>query len=100
MLEGSRVRHRLLPNHRRRINGGLTRMADSLTDRVVLVIGASSGIGRQTAILFAREGARVMASARREDRLRELAMEMAAAGCAIQIHPADVTKAGDMDELA
>jgi serine 3-dehydrogenase len=75
-------------------------MADSLTNRVVVVIGASSGIGRETAILFAREGARVMASARREDRLRELAMELAAAGCPIEIHPADATRASDMDELA
>ncbi|HEY1760492.1 MAG TPA: SDR family oxidoreductase [Bryobacteraceae bacterium] len=75
-------------------------MAESLKDRVVVVIGASSGIGRQTAILFAREGARVMASARREDRLRDLAMELATAGCPIEIHPADVTKAADMDELA
>jgi serine 3-dehydrogenase len=75
-------------------------MADSLQDRVVIVVGASSGIGRETAILFAREGARVMASARREDRLRELAMELATAGCPIQIHPADATKVSDMDELA
>jgi NADP-dependent 3-hydroxy acid dehydrogenase YdfG len=75
-------------------------MADSLTNRVVVVIGASSGIGRQTAILFAREGARVMASARREDRLRDLSMELAAAGCPIQIHPGDVTKVADMDALA
>jgi serine 3-dehydrogenase len=75
-------------------------MAESLKDRVVVVIGASSGIGRQTAILFAREGARVMASARREERLRDLAMEMAAAGCAIAFHPADATRAADMDELA
>jgi NADP-dependent 3-hydroxy acid dehydrogenase YdfG len=74
-------------------------MADSLRDRVVVVIGASSGIGRQTAILFAREGAKVMASARREDRLRDLAMEMASAGSAIAIHPADATRARDMDEL-
>lgn len=74
-------------------------MADSLRDRVVVVIGASSGIGRQTAILFAREGAKVMASARRESRLRELAMEMASAGCAIQIHPADATRPEDMDAL-
>ena len=75
-------------------------MAESLRDRVVVVIGASSGIGRETAILFAREGARVMASARREERLRDLAMELASAGCAIQIHPSDATKVSDMDELA
>lgn len=74
-------------------------MAESLRDRVVVVIGASSGIGRQTAILFAREGAKVMASARREERLRDLAMELAAAGCAIAIHPADSTRARDMDGL-
>lgn len=74
-------------------------MADSLQNRVVVVIGASSGIGRQTAILFAREGAKVMASARREERLRELSMEMATAGCPIAIQPADSTHAADMDAL-
>ena len=74
-------------------------MSESLRDRVVVVIGASSGIGRQTAVLFAREGAKVMASARREARLRDLSMEMASAGCAIAIHPADSTKVADMDAL-
>ena len=50
-------------------------MSVKLTNQVVLVIGASSGIGRETAILFAREGARVMAAARRKDRLRALQQE-------------------------
>jgi serine 3-dehydrogenase (NADP+) len=74
-------------------------MADSLRDRVVVVIGASSGIGRQTAVLFAREGAKVMASARREARLRELAMELASAGSAIPTYAADATKVADMEGL-
>lgn len=74
-------------------------MSDSLRDRVVVVIGASSGIGRQTAELFAREGARVMASARRETRLKDLGMEMASAGCALSIFPADSTRVADMDAL-
>ena len=74
-------------------------MADSLRDRVVVVIGASSGIGRETAVLFAREGAKVMASARRENRLKDLAMDMAAAGCAIATHVADSTRSEDMAAL-
>ena len=65
-----------------------------------MVVGASSGIGRQTAILFAREGARVMAAARREDRLRGLQQELRAAGLAIEIAVADASKSADMDRLA
>lgn len=43
-------------------------------DRVFVVTGASSGIGRSLVIALARKGARVVAMARSEDRLRELQM--------------------------
>ena len=46
-----------------------------LDDKVCIVTGASAGIGRATAVLFAQEGARVLAAARREDRLQELCEE-------------------------
>lgn len=46
-----------------------------MKDRVALVAGASSGIGRTTAIRMAGRGARVMAVARRADRLAEVAQE-------------------------
>ncbi len=48
----------------------------NLTDRIVLVTGASSGIGRATAVKFHELGARVILTARREDRLKELAKEL------------------------
>ena len=75
-------------------------MPVSLKNQVVLVLGASSGIGRETAVLFAREGARVTASARREERLRGLQDELAREGIPIDIFPADVADPAAMEKLA
>ena len=69
-------------------------MPVSLKDQVVIVVGASSGMGRATAVLFAREGAKVMASARREARLQELTEY------GIAIHPADASDPAAMERLA
>lgn len=44
----------------------------SIMRKVILVTGASAGIGREAAILLAREGHTVYAGARRLDRLEEL----------------------------
>ena len=74
-------------------------MPVSLRDKVVVVVGASSGIGRATAVLFAKEGARVMAAARRENRLRELRDEMQSEGHCLDIHVCDAANAAEMDQL-
>ena len=71
-------------------------MPVSLKDQVVLVIGASSGIGRATAALFAGQGARVIASARRQDRLDGLCKECPS----IEAISADAARAADMQKLA
>jgi NADP-dependent 3-hydroxy acid dehydrogenase YdfG len=55
---------------------------ESLFGKTVLVTGASSGIGRATALAFARAGAQVTITARREERLAKLCAEMEAMGAA------------------
>ena len=62
-----------------------------LQGKSVLVTGASSGIGAHLCRELARRGARVGLMARREERLRELAGEIASAGGRAAWAPADVT---------
>ncbi len=52
----------------------------ALEGKVAVITGASSGIGRATALLMAREGARVVAAARRRNALEELVSEIAGEG--------------------
>ena len=68
-------------------------------DAVVIVTGASAGIGRETALEFARQGARVVLAARREDRLHALATEIAALGGEALVAPTDVARSADIDRL-
>ncbi|HEU4652308.1 MAG TPA: SDR family NAD(P)-dependent oxidoreductase, partial [Croceibacterium sp.] len=51
-----------------------------LQGRVVVVTGASSGIGQACALAFARKGAKVVLAARRVDRLTQLVADIEAAG--------------------
>src|SRR5215468_10661148 len=62
----------------------------SFRDRVVVVTGASSGIGRETALLFARLGASLALVARRRELLDAVAAEVVAAGGRALVAPADV----------
>jgi len=54
--------------------------ASGVADKVVIITGASSGIGESTAKLLARDGARVVLGARRKDRLDSVVKEISAAG--------------------
>jgi NADP-dependent 3-hydroxy acid dehydrogenase YdfG len=64
--------------------------SERLCQRVVVVTGASSGIGEATAIALAAEGAKVVAVARRSDRLEALAEKIRAQGGTLQPMTADV----------
>jgi NADP-dependent 3-hydroxy acid dehydrogenase YdfG len=71
-----------------------------LKGRVAIITGASSGVGYSTARLFAREGATVIAAARRRDRLEHLVSEIATEGHQGFSIPTDVTDSAQVQRLA
>ncbi|MDR1638114.1 MAG: SDR family NAD(P)-dependent oxidoreductase, partial [Clostridiales bacterium] len=71
-----------------------------LEGKVAVITGASSGIGAETARVFANEGAYVVLAARRLDRLEALASEIISKnGKAIAVQ-ADVTKPEDCKKIS
>ncbi|HVM59292.1 MAG TPA: SDR family oxidoreductase [Verrucomicrobiae bacterium] len=74
-------------------------MANRFSSKVVIVTGASSGIGRETAVAFAGEGARVALAARNETRLQEVANARPEWRDRFLVVPADVTKDEDAQRL-
>ena len=70
-----------------------------LTDRVIIVTGASSGIGRLTALLLARDGAKLVLAARSEDELHTVAREVEALGGTALPVVVDVTSSLQVDQL-
>jgi NAD(P)-dependent dehydrogenase (short-subunit alcohol dehydrogenase family) len=75
-------------------------MPDELKDRVAIVTGAGTGIGRGIAVLFAQEGANVVVTGRRKELLDETLDEIKAAGGAEAIAiPGDVSDEAEVDRL-
>jgi short-subunit dehydrogenase len=71
----------------------------SLAGQVVIITGASAGIGEATARRLARAGAKVVISARRLDRLEALARELDPSGANVLAVAGDVTHAADREKL-
>ena len=70
-----------------------------LQDAVAVVTGASSGIGRATAIALAERGCRVAIAARSEEDLEEVAQQCEAKGREALAVPTDVSRVEDVEEL-
>jgi NAD(P)-dependent dehydrogenase (short-subunit alcohol dehydrogenase family) len=71
----------------------------SFANQVVIVTGASSGIGEATARRLARGGAKLVITARRQDRLDELARELDPSGTAVHAVAGDITSDSDRRAL-
>ncbi len=68
----------------------------SVENKVILITGASSGLGEATAELLASRGARLVLVARRQDRLAQLQQRITAAGGQAVVQLADVTQAAQL----
>ena len=71
-----------------------------LAEQVVVITGASSGIGRETALRFAEHGARIVLAARGRDALDETAAEVERRGGTPYVVPADVAEWSEVEHLA
>ena len=70
-----------------------------LDGKVAIITGSNSGVGAATAKLFAKEGAKVVISARRLPQLEEVAAEIRAEGGEVLIVQTDVSKNEDAINL-
>src|SRR5258707_4411828 len=83
-----------IPSKRKRELG-----MSNITNKVVVITGASSGVGESTARLLAGNGAKVALGARRKDRIDDLVRDITAkGGCAVGLKT-DVTRRGDVEAL-
>ncbi|HEX3033549.1 MAG TPA: SDR family NAD(P)-dependent oxidoreductase [Thermodesulfobacteriota bacterium] len=74
-------------------------MGKNLENSVAIVTGASSGIGRETAILLARKKVKVVLAARRENKLEEVAQEIAGLNGEVLAIPMNVSDSTQVERM-
>jgi short-subunit dehydrogenase len=75
-------------------------MAKAARDLVVVITGASSGIGRTTALEFAKKRATLVLAARSRENLEETAQKCRKAGAQVLVVPTDVSREDEVEALA
>ena len=70
-----------------------------LQDKVAIITGGNSGVGAATALLFAKEGAKVVITARRQPQLDDVAAKIREAGGEVLPVVSDISKKGDADAV-
>jgi short-subunit dehydrogenase len=74
-------------------------MNKNFKNKIVIVTGAGSGIGKEAAIQFARHGANVVLTSRSTEKLNQLESEITSAGGSCISIPADLTSSKETDHL-
>src|SRR6185503_13184247 len=82
------------------VGKGQNRMTPQLKDQVVVITGASSGIGRATALGFGKAGAKVVLAARNVVGLQEVADAIRDMGSEVLVVPTDVADWAQVERLA
>ncbi|MAL98073.1 MAG: oxidoreductase [Alteromonadaceae bacterium] len=77
----------------------MTDRNDSIANKVVIITGASSGLGEATARRLAGRGAKLVLAARREDRLKKLADDLQSGGAEVLVKSTDVTDRKQVEAL-
>ena len=75
-------------------------LASSIQGKKVLITGASSGIGLETALKIGEAGGEVLLVSRTREKLEEVAKQVEEAGGTAHVHPADLSELEDIDRLA
>jgi NADP-dependent 3-hydroxy acid dehydrogenase YdfG len=78
---------------------GDTDMSNNIASKVVVITGASSGLGEATARLLSAQGGSVVLGARRQDRIQSLASELTGAGGKAIAVTTDVTDRAQVQKL-
>jgi NAD(P)-dependent dehydrogenase (short-subunit alcohol dehydrogenase family) len=75
-------------------------LASAIKDKKILITGASSGIGLETAVKVGEAGGEVLLVSRTREKLEEVAKQVEEKGGTAHVHPADLSDLEDIDRLA